>query len=138
MAFEPLVEAQPGPVEDLRIQPTTVVDDDADRRAAAQCRFRAREHGRDPGNVLLDRRLARTPSRCPELALTTVIEPEQLIGVAVLLVVVDQPWIGGEVTTPSYGPPTASSRVSPWRTTAARRGSRTSAKAAIREAVSAR
>ena len=72
------------------IELAPVVDDDADGRAAAQRRLRPRQHGRDPRDVLLDRRLARSARGGAELALAPVVEPEQLVGVAMLLVVVDQ------------------------------------------------
>src|SRR5947207_1973452 len=47
-----------------------------------------------------------------------------------------RPGYGGEVTTPSYGPPSRSVRASPWTTSAVRRGARTRANALTRVSVS--
>ena len=48
------------------------------------------ENLRDPGDVLLDRRPARPARGRAELDLATIVQAEQLVRVAVLLVVVDQ------------------------------------------------
>ena len=50
---------------------------------------------RDPGGVLLDRGTARAACRGADFALPPVVEGEQLIGVPMLLVVVDQARIRG-------------------------------------------
>ena len=57
--------------------------------AAATVRTRA-STAAIPVDVLLDRGLARPSRSRAELPLAPVVEPEQLVGVAVLLVVVDQ------------------------------------------------
>src|SRR5439155_9099868 len=84
------VQTQARAVEDLRIQVTTIVDDDEERRTRAEKRPRALEHRSDPVRVGGERGAARACRGGAELALAPVVEAEELIGVAVLLVVVDQ------------------------------------------------
>ena len=85
-------EPQPGALEDLRVEVATVVDDDAHRAPRARSDApRVREHARDAVDILRDRRSARPARRPAELEVAALVEAEQLVGVAVLLVVVDQP-----------------------------------------------
>ena len=55
-----------------------------------RCSTGIREHVRDPVDVVRDRRPARPACRAAQLAITALVESEQLVGVAMLLVVVDQ------------------------------------------------
>src|SRR5438067_5858199 len=84
------VEPEAGTLEDLWIELAAVVDDDEQRRACAQERSRALEHDRDPVRVRSERGARGSTGRGAELALAPVVETEQLVGVAMLLVVVDQ------------------------------------------------
>ena len=93
MPLEPVVQAQARAPQDLRIEVAAVVDHDAHRGTGRQPLSRVREHGGDALDVRLDRLPADTPRRPPELALPTLVQAEQLVGVPVLLVVVDQPRI---------------------------------------------
>ena len=88
--LEPVVQAQAGAPQDLRIEVAAVVDDDAHRGLGRQVLSCVREHGGDAVDVGLDRLPADTPCRPSELALPALVQAEQLVGVAVLLVVVDQ------------------------------------------------
>src|SRR5437868_3444308 len=88
-----LLEPKPGGLEDGRIQVAPVVDHDHDRSAAGQRLSAARQHRRDPVGVGGDRGARDALLRCAELELPPVVEPEQLVGAAMLLVVVDQPRI---------------------------------------------
>ena len=89
-----MLEAQAGPLEDLRIEVAAVVDDDRDRRAAAQRTADVGEHVDNPLRVRTERGLARPCGRGAHLELAPVVEAEELVGVPVLLVVVDQPRVG--------------------------------------------
>src|SRR2546425_3593161 len=89
-----LLEAQARPVEDLRVEVAAVADDDHDRRAGTERLARTREYRRDPFAVRLDRGAVRPTCRGADLELAQVIETEQLVRRAVLLVVVDQAWVG--------------------------------------------
>ena len=83
--------AEPGPLEDLRIELAAVVDDDHDRRprGASAAAHDART-AEIPSVYALERRPRRAARGGADLALAPVVEPEQLVRVAVLLVVVDQ------------------------------------------------
>src|SRR5579884_4304889 len=86
-----LLEREPGALEDPRVEVATVVDHD---HHAAPWRQRPAARGedtRDPVDVRAERGLRRAAFRRAELALAQVLEPEQLVRVPVLLVVVDQP-----------------------------------------------
>ena len=83
-------ESQPCQLEDLRIEIAPVVDDDDHARAGAKLVRRALEHLRHARDVLRDRRLRRSAA---ELESAEVLETEQLVRVAVLLVIVDQAWV---------------------------------------------
>src|SRR6478735_8480655 len=74
VAAEPFLELKTGSREDLRIQVAAVVDDDEDRGSLPELHRRPR-------------------GRRADLPLAPVVEREQLVRMAVLLVVVDQPRI---------------------------------------------
>ena len=119
---QPLVEPSPARVEDVRVEIAAVVDDD---RAAARPGASAAAAFASTAAIAVDvgreRRPARPGRGRADLELAPVVEAEQLVRVAVLLVVVDQPGYGGEVTTPSNGPSRSStSRASPCSTVASR------------------
>src|SRR5206468_801020 len=90
VTLEPLVHAEPRPLEDFRVEIATIVHDDEHRRARYKPRDTPPEHSGDPVCVLLDRSTARAARRRPELELPTVVQGEQLVGVPMLLVVVDE------------------------------------------------
>ena len=90
MPREALLENDAGTLEDLRIEVVGVVHDDHDGRTASQ--EPARIHHR-PGNrvdVGSLRGLGSAAHRWADLVGAPILEAEQLVGVAVLLVVVDQ------------------------------------------------
>jgi len=95
MALEPIDEAQPTAIENLGIELAPIVDDDDDRCSGLQHLCATSKHVGDPTDVRIERRPARPPSRGAELALAPVVEPEQLVRVAVLLVVVDEARVRG-------------------------------------------
>ena len=91
MSLEPVVEAEASTLQDLRVQVTTVVDDDADRRVGDESPASVDQDVRDAVDVRADRLPAHAPRRAAELRLTALVQPQQLVRVPVLLVVVDQP-----------------------------------------------
>src|SRR5579872_5761946 len=94
VAAEAAFQAESGLLEDLRVEVAAVVDDDQDGSAAAERLAGAGEDGGDALDVGRDRGLARAARGGAELELAQVVEVEQLVSRAVLLVVVDQPRIG--------------------------------------------
>ena len=136
MALEPIFQVEPRAAQDVGEQVTPVVDDDAHRGARRQVAARVREDVGHSLDVCPDRIAADAPGGTAELGLAPLVEAKQLIGVAVLLVVVDQTGYGGEVTTASNGPPRSSSRASPCWTDACAPSARTAAKLSIRSSVS--
>src|SRR5207248_3199433 len=78
VAPQPVVEPKPGAFEDRGIQVATIVDDDADRRSAAQHHSGVRKRHGDPLAVRVDRRARGSRFRGAELELTRVVEAEQL------------------------------------------------------------
>ena len=90
MPLEAVDEAKTAPPEDLRIQIAPVVHDDEHGRVVREHVGCSRKHGRHPGNVRLDRGSPGAGHCGPDLSLTPVVQPEQLVRVAVLLVVVDE------------------------------------------------
>ena len=128
MAGAALLEPQPGGAEDPVVEPAAVVDDDHDPPA-----------GREgaPGAVEdLGDRLAVAGDAAPDLVLVPALEAEQLEGVDVLLVVVDQARVGrrgdDEVDRARAG---RAARASPCSTVASVER-RTSSKASTRETAS--
>src|SRR6478735_12070241 len=93
VAAEPFLELKTGSREDLRIQVAAVVDDDEDRGSLPELHRRPREYRGDAVAVRLQRRQRRPRGRRADLPLAPVVEREQLVRIAVLLVVVDQPRI---------------------------------------------
>jgi hypothetical protein len=90
VAAQAVLEPQTGALENLRVQVAPVVDDDEHRRAGSQLGTRVRkraDHAVDVGGWGGTTSPAR---RRAELELSHVVEAEQLVRVAVLLVVVDQ------------------------------------------------
>jgi hypothetical protein len=73
------------------MEAAAVVDDNEDRPVSAHGAGGARERRRDPVEVRVDGGSARSVRRGPDFSLTPVVETEQLVRVAMLLVVVDQP-----------------------------------------------
>ena len=106
MSLVPLDERETRPLEHGGIEIAPVVDDDADRRPRSQRGGRVAEDGSHAVHVLGERLPGGAAGRTAELPLAPLLQPEQLVGVAVLLVVVD-------VITPSNGPPSASVMPSP-------------------------
>ncbi len=92
MALEAVDEPEPASPEDLGVQVATIVDDDASRARRARATLRRRRSTREmPATYSSIARPARATRGRTELALAAVVEPEQLVRVAMLLVVVDQP-----------------------------------------------
>jgi hypothetical protein len=87
VAAQALAEVEAGTVQDFGVELATVGDDDADGRAGLEVRAGVGEHGGDPLDVVRERPFRR-PSA--ELQRAEVGQPEQLVRVPVLLVVVDQ------------------------------------------------
>src|SRR5689334_13164732 len=88
-----LLEHKARAVEDLRIQVAAIVHDEDDAPTRLHHRPARCEHAHDPVAVRRERR-PRRPSRSrTDLALAEVVETEQLVRIAMLLVIVDQPRI---------------------------------------------
>ena len=85
-----ILERQPGGGENLRVEVAAVVDDDHNRSAGLERRAQVFEHRRDALRVARERRTPAAARRRPQLERAQVFQPEQLVGVAVLLVIVDQ------------------------------------------------
>src|SRR5262249_53124646 len=94
VTLETVLETQTGSAQDLRVEVAPVVDDDADGRPQVQRRSHVAKDGGDPIDVLGDRTPARAAGRATELSVSTLVQPEQLVRVPVLLVIVDQPRVG--------------------------------------------
>ena len=90
VALEPIFQVEPRAAQDVGEQVTPVVDDDAHRGARRQVAARVREDVGHSLDVCPDRIAADAPGGTAELGLAPLVEAKQLIGVAVLLVVVDQ------------------------------------------------
>ena len=88
--FQAILEPEPAPFEDVGIEPSSIVHDDEHGRSGRQGGRASAQNLRDPYAVLLDRRSACSARRRPELALAAIVKAEQLVGIAVLLVVVDE------------------------------------------------
>ena len=93
MALVPGLDAEPRTLEDLRVEVAAVVDDDHDGRAS-------REDTADVGKYLGgsvdvggDGCDARPCRRRTDLELAAIVQAEKLVGVAMLLVVVDEPGV---------------------------------------------
>src|SRR4051812_32408418 len=83
----PPLEHEPRALEDRRVELAAVVHDDADGRAAAQRPARVLQHGDDPVRISGQGGAVRPARGGADLELAPVVEPEQLVGVAMLLVV---------------------------------------------------
>ena len=86
-----LFEPQSGPLQDRRVELAPVVDHDHDRRSRLQSPPHVRKHGGDPVAIGRERLAARALA---ELELAELLQSEQLVGVAMLLVIVDQARVG--------------------------------------------
>src|SRR4029079_15342305 len=89
VANDTLFEPESAPLEDRRVELAAVVDDDRNGRPQSQRLPHVQQDTDDPVRVGLDRSLARPGPRGAHLELTSVVEPEELVGIAVLLVIVD-------------------------------------------------
>src|SRR5512134_4177398 len=89
VALQPIDEPELAASQDLGIQVAPVVDDDDHGRAVLESIRAAPENPRDATNVVLDRCPTRSSSRGAKLTLPSVVETEDLVGIAMLLVVVD-------------------------------------------------
>ena len=95
MTLESLIESKPCTAQDFRIQPTPIVYNHTDGRTRGKSASGVREDVRHTVDVRGDRLPPDAAGRAPELFGATLLEPEELVGVAVLLVVVDQPRVRG-------------------------------------------
>src|SRR5204863_3696792 len=82
--------AQPGSLQDLRVQPPAIVDDYQDRCPRPERATQVLEDGDDPVGIRLERGPRRPGRSRADLELAAVVEIEQLVRVPMLLVVVDQ------------------------------------------------
>src|SRR6266545_3252404 len=85
VADDAVLELEPRGREDAVVEPAPVVDDDHDLAAPPQRSPRARKHRSDVFAVALD--------AAADLVRVPPFESQQLVGVRVLLVVVDEAWI---------------------------------------------
>src|SRR5712691_4764467 len=76
--------------QDLRVELAAVVDDDHDRAASSQDGRRIEQHLYDPLGVGGQGGAGISGGSCTDLELAAIVETEQLVRVAMLLVVVDQ------------------------------------------------
>ena len=90
MPFEPIDEAEAASLQDLGIEVAPIVDDDEHGRAVRKPFGAAAEDGGDAGHVALDRTATRPRGGSTELSLATIVQLEDLVRVAMLLVVVDE------------------------------------------------
>src|SRR5436190_30710 len=90
----PLLLEQPRALQDAGIELPPIVDDDHDGCTGPQRPPDVPEARGDAVRIGLERRPRRPCRPGAHLELAAVVEPEQLIGVAVLLVIVDQARIG--------------------------------------------
>ena len=95
VAGETLLELEAGSLDDRRVEIKRVVDDDHDRGSVCELASRVREHCDHRVAVARLRRARAAGFRGANLVDAAVREAEQLVGVAVLLVVVDQPRVRG-------------------------------------------
>jgi hypothetical protein len=93
VALEPLSEPKTSAAQDLRVQTSSIVHDDTDGRSRREPPARVRQHVRDAVDVRLDGSAPDAAAGTAELVRPPLVEAEQLVGVAVLLVVVDQPGV---------------------------------------------
>src|SRR6476646_2705106 len=84
------LEPETGPAGDVVVERAAVVDDERDGGVAAQGAARVRQHLGDAVAVGGDGAGAGALGGGAQLQLAAVIEAEQLVGISVLLVVVDQ------------------------------------------------
>ena len=90
MAFEPIDEAKAASLQDLGIEVAPIVDDDEHGRAVREPFGAASEDGGDAGHIALDRATTRPSGGSTELSLAAIVQFEDLVRVAMLLVVVDE------------------------------------------------
>ena len=93
MAFEAIDQTKTASSEDLRVQLAPVVHDDDHRGVRLQRLSAPAQHVRHALDIRAKGSSARPASRRAELAFPSVIETEERVRVAVLLVVVDETWI---------------------------------------------
>src|SRR5581483_4932877 len=86
-----LLELEARGVENLRVEVARVIHDDHDRSARRQGPGRFAQDAGDPAAVRGECVATGPARRRAELELAAVVEPEQLVGVPMLFVVVDQP-----------------------------------------------
>src|SRR5688572_28831125 len=89
--LEPLIEAKPCTVQNFRIQPTPIVYNDADGGVWCKAPARVGENACDTVHVRADGLAADAVGRPAELVPSPLVHAEQLVRIAMLLVVVDQP-----------------------------------------------
>ena len=90
MPLVPVDEPEPGSLEDLRVEIAPIVDDDAHPPAEDERRAGVLEDTRDAVDVLLDRSAAGAARGPSELEIVALVDTQELVRVAMLLVVVDQ------------------------------------------------
>src|SRR6476661_198475 len=107
MATQTLFETEAGPFEDLRIELAPIVDDDHDRGASPQDGPGVQQHLDDPVRVSSQGSTRVAGGGCADLELASIVQPEQFVRVAMLLVVVDQARVrrGGEHAVVAAGQP---------------------------------
>src|SRR4029079_16866436 len=88
-----IFEPEASRLKDLGIELTPIVHDDQDRAAVREARYGVSQCGNHSVDVAGELGLARPPGGAAELLRAQLLETQQLVRVAVLLVVVDQPWI---------------------------------------------
>ena len=89
-----LLELQPRRGKNIGVEAPPIVDDDQDRGAGLERRAQILEHRSDSLRVVRERCPRGAARGRPQLLLAQIVEPEQFVGVAVLLVVVDQARVG--------------------------------------------
>src|SRR5439155_2365574 len=94
VAAQPLLEPQARTLEDLRVEVAPVVDDDDDRTSRRERGGGRAQRGDDAVCIRGDGGATGSTRGRTERELPPVVEPQQLVGVAVLLVVVDQAGVG--------------------------------------------
>src|SRR4029450_10657594 len=119
MPSEALLQTEACSLEDLRIEVPAVVDDDQDRSPRTERLFPPGQDRSDAGDVRGERGCPGALLRRAELEAPKILEIEQLVRVAVLLVVAAPPRIGRRgdrrAEPPAQGPPARASVYAPAR-----------------------
>src|SRR6266487_5596034 len=94
MSRDPLFQGKTRSLEDRRIKRPRVVHHDDNGRSRGHRMTCVAQHRRHVFNVVVERTPTRATGRGPDLRRATIRQPEQLVRVAMLLVIVDESWIG--------------------------------------------